>query len=275
MFKLSGFGDEISQRIEEQMDVLESEGIRHIELRAVDNKNVLDLTDEDIERIKKALKGRGFQISAIGSPIGKIKITDDFDLHLKQFSRAMYLAHFFETPYIRIFSYYIPEDEDPAKYRDQVLYRMDKKTKLAHKEGLTLLHENERDIYGDIPERCRDILSSVGQPDLRATFDPANFVIDNVKPYDEAYPLLEEYIEYLHIKDAKFSTEDMIITPAGEGDGQIFEVLSALQKKNFNGFLSLEPHLTLAGRSKGFSGPELFKKAIQALKKVLEETKTT
>ena len=102
------------------------------------------------------------------------------------------------------------------------------------------------------------------------TFDPANFVVNNVKPFDRAYPLVKDYIEYVHIKDAKFSPDHIIITPAGYGDGQIFELLSALHNRGFDGFLSLEPHLNLAGKP-GFSGVELFKKAAQSLKEILNQ----
>ena len=101
MFKLTGLGDEISFYLEEQMDVLESEGIKHIELRGVGAKGVLDLNNEDIKEIKEQLDARGFAISAIASPIGKIGIEDDFDPHLERFKKAMDVAHAFETPYIR------------------------------------------------------------------------------------------------------------------------------------------------------------------------------
>jgi sugar phosphate isomerase/epimerase len=242
MFILSGFGDEISSELEKQIKILGSEGIKHIELRSVDNKNVLELSDEDIGIIKKQINQNNFSISAIGSPIGKIKITDDFEEHLKKFERALFLAKFFETRYIRIFSYYLPEGETPEKYRDEVMRRMKVKTELAAKQSLILLNENEHGLYGDIAERCKDIITTVDSPSLKILFDPANFVIEKQKPFTDCYPELENYIEYMHIKDAKFS-EEMDIRIAGEGDGQIGDILTALNKKGFNGFLSLEPHL--------------------------------
>jgi len=271
MFKLTGFGDEISFYLEEQMDVLESEGIKHIELRGVGTKGVLDLNNEDIKEIKEQLDARGFAISAIASPIGKIGIEDDFDPHLERFKKAMDVAHAFETPYIRLFSYYIPAGEDPAKYRSEVMRRMAKKAELAEKENIIILHENEKDIYGNTGDRCQDILQTVNSPNLKAIFDSGNFVVEKQKPFTQCFEKLADYIIYVHVKDVKWVGEEVIITPPGEGEGEIKEVLAALKERGYEGFLSLEPHLYIAAAGSGFSGPALFKTAAQALKKILLE----
>ncbi|MBI3990595.1 MAG: sugar phosphate isomerase/epimerase [Candidatus Omnitrophica bacterium] len=264
-FLLSGFGDEISPDLKEQLGVLVSEGIRHLEIRGVDKKNVLDLTRDDMDKIKKELHSAGIGISAVGSPIGKINIKDDFSAHIKLFENALDIAKFFETPYVRIFSYYITEGDSHLKYRDEVMRRMEKKAILAKKAGITLVLENEHGIYGDTPERCLDIFNKVGMANLRATFDPGNYVFEGVAPFNRAYPLLEEFIEYIHIKDARIKDKEM--TPAGEGDGEIREVLTALNKKGYRGFLSIEPHL------KGGASPaDNFKRASRALKNVIAES---
>jgi len=268
---LSGFGDEISDDLNEQLRVMSEEGLRYLELRGVWGKNVLQLTDEEAKKVKHILMDNNFKISAIGSPIGKIGINDDFAEHLRNFKRTLELAKFFETHYIRIFSYYIPEGERPEKYRDEVIKRMEKKVQWAEREDVILVHENERGIYGDIPERCRDILSTIDSPYLRANFDPANFVFENVKPYQEAFPLLEEFTSYVHIKDALHRQEKVICVPAGEGEAEVKEVLKALRDNGYQGFLSLEPHLAEAGQYRGFSGPDKFREAATALKKILDE----
>lgn len=268
MFILSGFGDEISPHLSEQLDVLEREGIKHIELRGVEGKGVLSWTNGEAKEIKRGLERRGFKVSAIASPIGKIKITDDFEPHLIDFKRALHLACLFETKYIRLFSYYIPEGEEPSNYKEEVIRRMKEKTEIARQANIIILHENEKGIYGNTGGRCREILSGVDSPNLRAIFDPANFVQEGEKPYSSAYPQIKEFIEYVHIKDAKLI--DGSVTPAGEGDGEVRELLLALKKGGFKGFLSLEPHLKVAETLGGFSGAELFKKASLALKTILE-----
>lgn len=269
MFKLSGFGDEISDDLVAQLDVMESLGIRHLEIRGVYGKGVLELNEEEVKGVKGTLEEKGFKISAIGSSIGKIKITDDFSIDVGNLEKAFSIARNFETKYIRIFSYYLPEGDEPSSYSGEVLRRMREMTKLAEKEGVILLCENEFDVYCDSAERCSEVLKNIDSRCLRLTFDPANFVVAGVKPYAEAFPELADYIEYLHIKDARFS--DKTVVPAGEGDGEIKEILKGLKERDFDGFLSLEPHLAVAGEKGGFSGQDLFKKAAVALNGILEE----
>jgi sugar phosphate isomerase/epimerase len=268
VWTLTGFADEISPELGEQLDTLAQESIRSMELRSVWNTNVLDLTDEELRRVRSAVSGRGISISSIGSPIGKLPIAGPFGPHLKRFGRALRAADVMEAPYVRIFSFFIPEGREPAHYREEVLDRMGVLAEEAGNAGVTLLHENEKGIYGDVPARCEDILSSIDSPALRAAWDPANFVQCGVaRPYTEGYEALRPYIEYVHVKDALAGSGKVV--PAGKGDGEIPETLSALRASRFDGFFSLEPHLASSGTYSGFSGPALFREAAGTFKEVL------
>ena len=267
MVVLSGFADEISADLKEQLKVLESEQISYLELRGVWSKNVLELTDVELQQVKSELDRQGFRVSSIGSPIGKIGINDDFQKHLVKFERAIHVAKMFQVPYIRIFSFFISDGENPDKYRTAVINKMKTLSTIAERENIALLHENEKGIYGDTAERCLDILESIQSPNLKCAFDPANFIQCGVKPL-QAFQLLEKYIEYMHIKDAKEETGKVV--PAGEGEGKLEEILKALYTRGYNGFLSLEPHLSAVGTYSGYSGPDLFKIASQSLKKVIK-----
>ncbi|MGI6368407.1 MAG: sugar phosphate isomerase/epimerase family protein [Anaerolineae bacterium] len=272
MFQLSGFADEISADLNEQLDVLERLGIRFLEFRGVWNTGVLDLSDEQVRQVKAALDSRGIGISAIGSPIGKIRIDDPFEPHLKAFERAVMLAEYFQTPYIRLFSFFVPEGEAEA-HRDEVMRRIEALLEASMGHPVTLLHENERHIYGDVPSRCLDLLKTFDTPRLRFTFDPANFVLCGVRPFTDGYELLRPYTEYLHIKDAL--REEGRVVPAGEGDGELAELVRALVNSDFDGFASLEPHLRMAGDFRGDSGPELFEVATTAFRKLMNELGAT
>jgi sugar phosphate isomerase/epimerase len=266
---LSGFADEISPDLGEQMDVLAAEGMRYLEFRGVWGRNVLDLTDDELHVVRAALRGRGLEVSSIGSPIGKIAITEDFDEHLVRFRRALEVAHFLHAPYVRIFSFFMPPGDDPAQYRDEVLRRMAALAHAARGSDVILLHENEKEIYGDVPDRCHDVLVSVGADNLRSTWDAANFVQCGVRPFTDGYHLLRPFLEYMQVKDALLETGAVV--PAGDGDGQTRETLLALLDSGFDGFFSLEPHLASAGRFSGTSGPDLFRVAVQALKRLMGE----
>lgn len=273
-FTLSGFADETASDLETQLDVFEELGLRYLDLRLVDGTNVIDLPDDELARVRDELDRRDIGVAAIGSPIGKIDITDAFEPHLERFERTLEVAQFFDAEYVRVFSYWIPEGEDPADYREEVLRRTQRKVALAEDAGVTLLHENEKDIYGDTPGRCRDLLTTVDSPNFRAIFDPANFLEIGVRPYPDALLQLVEYVEYLHVKDAMFGQREEI-RPAGEGDGELSEVFVALQRREFTGFAALEPHLKEAGDKSGYSGPEAFEVATRSLRDILDDVDAT
>jgi sugar phosphate isomerase/epimerase len=260
VWTLTGFADEISPDLDAQLNRLTEESISFMELRSVGNTNVLDLTDEELEKVASAANERGIGISSIGSPIGKVPVTDPFGPHLERFRRALRAADVMGSSYIRVFSFFIPEGHDPGDYREEVIERMGVLAGEAQRAGVTLLHENEKDIYGDVPSRCVDILAGVRSPALRAAWDAANFVQCGIShPYTDGYESLRPYIEYVHVKDAL--SDSGRVVPAGEGEGQWPDTLSALDTSGFDGFFSLEPHLASAGPYSGFSGPELFSEA--------------
>lgn len=271
MVTLSAFADEISADLAEQLTVLKQHNIKYMELRSVWNKNVKDFTDSEVETIKRELAAAGIGVSAIGSPLGKIGINDDFEQHLADLRRIIEIAKQLEAPFIRIFSFYIPQGEKAEDYRQKVHNRLRTMVAVAKMEApqITLLHENEKEIYGDTAARCLDLMENIKADNFAAIFDPANFVQVGQKPFDDCFPLLKPYIRYMHIKDAILA--DGKVVPTGEGDGGIPEILADLNKSGFSGFLSLEPHLTVAGKSHGFTGPESFGVAVSALKGVLDK----
>ncbi len=279
-FKLSAFADEIDMDLTIQMDVLDQHGIKHIEMRGVNGKGLVEYTLHEVKEIKRQIDARGFKLSAVGSPLGKIKITDDFGPQLELFKHTLEVAHIMESPYIRMFSFFIPEGEDPASYREEVMKRWQAFIDTARGSGLTLLHENEKEIYGDTAERCLDLVESMNSDYFKAIFDPANFVQCQVETYPHAFELLKDHVIYIHVKDAL--RENGEVVPAGEGDGKVKEIIQELHRDGFEGFLSVEPHLS---HFKGFDklemdpkikkmedgGPKTFAVAVNALKKILRD----
>ena len=261
MWTLSGFSDEIAEDLDEQCRVTAGLGLKYLEVRSAWGTNILDLDADQLDRLQQTLARHSLQVSSIGSPIGKIFIDEDFPPHLDRMRHAAEVAQFFDAPYVRIFSFFLRPGADPAAHRDEVIDRMRALTRVAESADLILLHENEKEIYGDLPARCRDIVRSVGSPHLRLAWDPANFVQVGVRPYTDGYAMLREHLEYVQIKDALAA--DGTVVPAGEGDGEVARTLQALHHDGFDGFFSLEPHLHQGTATGGFSGPELFRQAWQ------------
>lgn len=271
--KISGFSDEIDKSIVKQFTVLNKLGISYFEPRGVDGKNISTLTDEEVAALKENMSKYGISVSSIGSPIGKMFLSEDFDAHFETFKRVVKIAKELGAKYIRIFSFFHSYDE-----RETVIGKLKLMIEYAKKNDVILLHENEKDIYGDTIERCKDLMDTLCCDNFRAVFDPANFVQCG-QDTKKAYEVMKPYIEYMHIKDAKAA--DGSVVPSGYGDGNLEYILTDLLKSGFNGFLSLEPHLgSFEGLSKlemgdimkdlPESGEGTFTVAYNALKNILD-----
>lgn len=250
--KISGFSDEIDSNIDVQFDVLCKLGLKYFEPRGINGKNISLLDDGEVAELKAKMDACGIKASSIGSPIGKVKVSDSFEEHFATFERVVRTARMLGAKYIRMFSFY-PDDSGVWHEgdREEIIRRLKIMIDYARNQGVVLLHENEKDIFGDSVERCLDLMSTLGCENFRAVFDPANFVqcgVDTVKAFDLLYP----YVEYIHIKDAKVG--DGTVVPAGLGDGNFKYILTKLFENGYKGFLSLEPHL---GSFEGLADLEL------------------
>ena len=237
--KIYAFADEASPNIDEQITALKRNGLDGLEIRNVDGANVSDITLEKAKEVKTKLDANGLITWSIGSPIGKIDIEkDDFKAHLEKLKHTLEIADILESKNIRMFSFYMPEGKDVLDYKNEVIDRLGQMCEIAKTHNVFLCHENEKGIYGDIPERCLEIHKAV--PELKGIFDPANYVqsgADTLKAWD----MLKDYIYYMHIKDAKI---DGTVVPAGMGDGNVEKVVKNFIEKGGNSF-TIEPHLTV------------------------------
>jgi sugar phosphate isomerase/epimerase len=266
---LSGFGDEIDPDPAVQVAVLKALGASHIEVRSAWGTNVVDLDGDQLSALAALLTREGMTVSAVASPIGKVDVSLDAELEVARLARIIRVAHALGTPNIRVFSFFRAPGVAVESIRDDVLTRMRSLADLAETEGVVLLHENEKDIYGDTPDRVLDLVESVGSPALRLAWDNANFVQVGVKPFTDGYAKLRPYLDYLQVKDAVAATGAVV--PAGQGGGELRETLTALRDDGYTGFASLEPHLASQHELGGFSGPTAFGDAARAFAALLAD----
>lgn len=240
-FELSAFTDEYSPEIDKQIEGMLKNGIHYTELRGVDGTNVSEISVEKAKEVKAKLDGSGLEVWSIGSPLGKIKLTDDIEKHLELTKHCAELANIFGTPRMRVFSFYVPDTNNIAPSRGQVMDWMGRMLETAKAEGAILCHENEKGIYGEKIEGCVDIQKTFGG-EYKCIFDPANFLQADVKPYPDAFSALGDSVYYMHIKDCDAKKT---IVPAGFGLGGIPEILRELNKREGKMVLTLEPHLKI------------------------------
>ncbi len=238
--KLSAFADEYAASFELQLHGLARFGIDYIELRHVNGKNVSALSEREFLEVRAQLDACGIRASAIGSPIGKIRLDEDLAAHTDMARRVFAGAQALGTQYVRGFSFYAPRGKCITDMKSEVLDAMEALVDAAEEYGVTLCHENEAAIYGDTPVRCRELLDYFDGR-LGCVFDMGNFVLEGVAPYPDAYRLLQKDIAYFHIKDA---LSQGAVVPPGKGEASIGEILREhMQYTTRDFFVSLEPHL--------------------------------
>lgn len=264
---VSAFGDEISPDLREQLHVLTQCRVFHLELRSLWGTNVLELSANQRREAQHLLADRGVRISAIGSPIGKVKISDPWPAHRDRFLLALERAQEFGAPRVRIFSFY-PSDEPVSldRWRGIVIDHLQEMVTLAEQAGITLLHENEHLIYGEPPERVRDILTTINHPRLRAVCDPGNYVHGGYDPW-QGWEQTREWTAHFHIKDwVRGETHGRL---PGSGHGRIGDILADAGRRGYQGYVVLEPHLRGGGPTGGYTGSDLFPVAVAALRALL------
>lgn len=243
---ISGFADEIHPNLDQQLKVVKELGMHYICLRAADGKGIADYTLEEFQQnIQPRLEEAGVKISSLGSPIGKIDIDDQaaYEKQLAQLDTLCRICNSCGCRYIRMFSFWMPKDRNPDDFTEQVIEKLAGFAKVAEKYDVILIHENEKDIYGDIARRCKVILDRLASPHFKAAFDFANFVQCG-EDTAECWELLKEHVVYIHIKDAVKSNNENVL--CGTGDGQIPQLLKKIIREDgYQGFLTLEPHLVL------------------------------
>lgn len=278
-FTLSGFSDEISPDLGAQIKGLQALDIQFFEPRNIDGKNIADFTVAQAKELKSRLDGEGIAVSAIGSPIGKIGIDEPFGPHLSKFKNLLDVTRELGCGAIRMFSFFIPQGQDPSLYKNAVIERLGNMALSNEGSGIALYHENEKAIYGDVPARCLDIVNALPGK-IFLTYDPSNFVqcgVDN----KAAFALLLPHIRYMHMKDSVYEAgaekRDMGFEgvsdahrPVGLGDGQVEHILQGLIQADYQGFLSIEPHLS-ANDAFGKTGFDKFKTATDALRALLKK----
>ncbi len=232
MLRLSAFADEAGTSIESQMKALVRNNISLLELRSIGGVNVKDFTLSQAKEYAKQLIDNGIEVWSIGSPLGKVDISIDIKEYLECVKHICELANIFNSKNVRIFSFF-----NSYNQVDKVVDNLNAMVDVAKEYGVTLCHENEKEIYGDTVERVLRLKERV--KGLKFIYDPANF-IQVGEDADESLDSLHGLTEYFHIKDVIRETDELV--PAGYGDGKIEKLLSMIKGDKV---LTLEPHLAL------------------------------
>jgi sugar phosphate isomerase/epimerase len=245
---VSAFADEAGMESTQQIASLKRAGLKHIDIRSINDFNITQLPLEQAQDIKRQLDEAGLTVQMYGTPIGKIDIADDFEIDLQKLRHVGEVAPVFGCNAVRIFSYYNKENVSYDQWKEASLSRLRQLRDEAEKLGLVLYHENEKHIFGDL---CANVLAIA---ELRNDSFKLIFDFDNYNQSGEIvlenWQKLRDVTDSFHLKDSKGNQH----TPAGQGDGCIREILSDAVARGWNGPVAIEPHLSHSGAVAG-TGP--------------------
>ena len=236
--RIFAFADEACGQMDGQIRAMRRNALNGLEIRGVDGENIADITLEKAREVRAKMDDAGLTVWSMGSPIGKISIeTDAFEAHLDKLRHVLALADVLGAENVRMFSFYVPAGRQ-QEFRGKVMDWMGRMLEVSEGSGIAMCHENEKGIYGDMADRCDDLLNAF--PSMQGIFDPANFVQcgqDTLK----AWALLKHRIKYLHIKDA---LSDGRVVPSGCGIGNVQAILKDFRAMGGNA-VTVEPHLSV------------------------------
>ena len=246
---LTGFADEVSSNIEDQIRVTKELGWNAIEARSIGESNIHDISDADFENVCKALLDNGIHINCFGSTIANWskKISDPFEISLQEVERTISRMQRLNVKLVRIMSY--SRCTGSEQYAEERFRRLKVICNKFLEAGITPLHENCMNYGGMSWMHTLELIDNISG--LRLVFDTGNPVIskDYSKTEDrkqdslEFFKKIHEHVEHIHIKDVFLDGDKECFVFPGEGDAKIIDILKELKHMNYNGGISIEPHM--------------------------------
>jgi len=253
--------DEVSADFDDALNWCAERGMKHVEVRVIDGRNVATLDDAAVTAVRRRVEQRGLFVSAISSPVFKCALDasrpvasgdrfgqqeESLEAHFGKLDRVIDIAGLLNTRRIRIFSFW--REIDPAAHRDEIVRQLRRAATVAEKRNVQLLLENEPSCNGGFAAEVADLVRGVNSPALRALWDPGNEVYGGREAFPAGYQQVKDVLAHVHLKDAYHRQDGSPrCVPMGCGDLPLVEQLRALKADGYDGLFTLETHFTPAG----------------------------
>jgi L-ribulose-5-phosphate 3-epimerase len=255
---LAAITDEFSPDVDVALSAMENVGMTGAELRVVSGRNILDLSDAEVDRVSGVVRLHGMQVLSIASPLLKCELpgAPPVDPRLQQdifgspytfqdqerlSKRAFEVADSTGARIIRVFSYW--RTVDPAACFDGIVTALRGLADRAADRGLIIGIENEPACNIGTGRETARLLAALDHPALKVVWDPANAMVLGETPYPDGYGALPAArIVHVHAKDCRVEDFKPEWGPIGDLDVDWNGQLDALLRDGYSGWLSLETH---------------------------------
>ena len=250
--------DEFSLDVEVALDAMSTLGMTIAELRLIGNRNIIDLSDDEVGRIRELVERRGMHVLSIASPVLKCVLSDapPLDERFQQdvfgsaytiadqprlAQRAMEIAEIAGAQYIRVFSYW--RTTKPEQCHDRIVEALRDLADRAGERGLTIGLENEHACNVATGAEAGRVLAALDHPALKSIWDPANAFLLGETPFPGGYSKLPAArVAHVHAKDCFVEGHKPTWGPLGEMGIDWKGQIAALKRDGYAGAISLETH---------------------------------
>jgi sugar phosphate isomerase/epimerase len=263
---IAAITDEFSPDLETALSVMKEIEMTGVELRVINGKNILDLSEAELTRAKTQIAAAGLRVVSIASPLLKCVLPaapplDDrfqhdvfaskhtFEDQPRLAAHAFKVANFFSAPLIRVFSYW--RTVEPPRCFDAIAQALQSLADQAAQRGVVIGLENEHACNIATASETATLINRVPHSNLQIVWDPANCLVAGERPFPEGYSLLPaKRIAHVHAKDCHMDGHIPVWGPLGTRAVPWKEQVAALLADGYHGYLSLETHWPGPGANK-------------------------
>ncbi|HVV44439.1 MAG TPA: sugar phosphate isomerase/epimerase family protein [Bryobacteraceae bacterium] len=258
--------DEFSPDIRVAAEAMQEIGMKGAELRVINGRNVMDLSDAELDAALEVVRNAGLQVVSIASPILKCTLPDapDVDARFQQdvfaskhtfedqprlAQRAFEIAKRSGAKIVRVFSYW--RVVDPPAVFERVVDALQELADRAAEHDLIIGLENEGACNIATAQETARVLAAIDHDNLKVVWDPANAYLAGEEPFPRGYNLLDSRrIVHVHAKDCKVEGNKPLWGPVGKQDVDWVGQIAALKEDGYNGYINLETHWQGPGGNK-------------------------
>ncbi len=275
--------DEVSGDFAEAVAWAAQQGLRHVEVRTVNGRNVAEVDDAQVREVRKIVEGHGLFVSAVASPLFKCALDpsrpvasgdrfgqaeESVEAHFKKLDRVIAIAKLLGTRRIRIFSFW--REQDPARHSDEVVRYLKRAGEVAQKQDILLLLENEPSCNGGFANEVAELVRAIGSPAVRGLWDPGNEAYAGGEAFPAGYQQMKDVLAHVHLKDAYIRPDGTArCVPLGSGNVPFIPQLKALAADGYDGLFTIETHYAPEGASKK-TGSRMTLEALRVLAEEIE-----